>query len=128
MSPTLVQKTPQDQPDFLPNVLRIAEILASFKGKLIKAYDLRELTVVADCFVLCSVSSEPQFKAVYNGVREGMKTVGVSPLRVEGEVTGGWLIVDYGNIVLHVFRETAREFYDLDGLWGDAPQVALDLD
>ena len=106
---------------------RIAQLAADHKAVGIKAYDLRELTLIADAFVICSASSEPQMKAVLNAVRDGMKEVGVRPLNTEGEATGGWLVLDYGATVFHLFRTEARAFYDLDGLWGDAPEVALGL-
>ena len=124
----LVKKDAPVEADFLPNVLRIADISANFKATDVVAYDVRGLTVVADCFVFTSVRNEPQLKALFNGVKDGMKEAGVSPLRVEGELTGGWVILDYGTIIVHIFREKTREFYDLDGLWGDAPMVDLRLE
>jgi len=103
-------------------------LAANVKARDIRAYDLRGLTVIADSFVICSASSEPHFKAVYNSVKEGMKEVGVAPLHTEGISRGHWRVLDYGNIIVHIFREEAREFYDLDGLWGDAPEINLKLD
>jgi len=123
----LVKKSPGAEEDFLPDVLRMADLAADVKALDIKACDVRGLTLIADCFVMCSASSQPQFKAIFNRVKDGMKAVGVAPLRAEGVMTGHWLILDYGTIIFHVFREEAREFYDLDGLWGDAPQIGLDL-
>lgn len=94
----------------------------------IRAYDVRGLTLVADSFLICAASSEPQFKAVCSAIREGMREVGVKPLRVEGSTKGEWVILDYGTIICHVFREKARAYYDLDALWADAPQIPLDLE
>ena len=119
----LVKKSSAPQPDFLPTVLRVAALAAEHKAIDIKAYDLRGLTLIADSFIICAASSQPQFKAIYNGVREGMKAVGVAPLHAEGSLRGKWLVLDYGTVILHVFREEARAFYDLDGLWGDAPEI-----
>ena len=118
----------ENKAEFLPNALRIASLAADYKALDLRAYDIRGLTLVADCFILCSASSTPQFKAITKGVMEGMKEIGVRPLHAEGELTGGWMVIDYGVILFHVFRKAAREFYDLDGLWGDAPQIDLDLD
>lgn len=126
--PKLVKKSTDKEQDFRPNALRIASIAADFKAVDIVALDLRGLTDVADCFVLCSAASTPQFKAIYNGLKEGMKEIDVRPLRAEGELAGSWLILDYGTIVVHILREEARGFYDLDGLWGDAPRLTLDLE
>jgi ribosome-associated protein len=97
----LVRKSKHTEPDFLPNTIRIAEYAAEHKARDIKAYDLRGLTVIADVFVICSA---------------------------EGDPSVGWLLIDFGNIVVHVFREKARAFYDLDGLWGDAPEIELGID
>lgn len=124
----LIKKKKSDEIDFLPNVRKMASIVYGFKAGNINACDLRELSALTDCFLMCSVTSEPQLKAVYHGVRRGMKEIGVSPLHAEGEISSNWLVLDYGNIMLHIFREKAYEFYDLEGLWADAPVVDLDLD
>ena len=126
--PVLVKKAKTSQPDFLPNTVRIGALAADHKAIDIRAYDVRGLTLIADVFLICSAASEPQLRAIFNGVKEGMKALGVGALHTEGRVHGGWLVMDYGNIVFHIFREEAREFYDLDGLWGDAPEVDLGLD
>lgn len=118
-------------PDFLAKVLRIGSIAADYKAIDLKAYDVRGLTVIADAFVVCSAASEPQLRAIFDGVREGMKEVGVAPLYSEGAkgaITGGWLVIDYGDIVFHVFRQESREFYDIDGFWGDAALIDLGVD
>jgi len=74
------------------------------------------------------VTSEPQLRAVTSIAREDMKEQGYSVLQVEGDHKCGWLIVDYGDVIFHVFREKAREFYDLDRLWADAREIKLELD
>lgn len=124
----LIKKSVEHEPDILPNARRIASIAQKFRAKDIEGYDVRELTVLTDCFLMCSVTSEPQLKAVYNGVREAMKEIGLLPLHAEGEISSNWLVLDYGVIIFHIFRERAYEFYDLGGLWGDAPLLDLDLD
>lgn len=127
--PRLLKKNvPQevDEP-FLVTTRRMAELAADKKAKDIRAYDVRGLTVLADAFVMCTVTSEPQMKAVFNAVKEGLKEIGVAPLHTEGATQDGWLLLDYGAVILHLFREQARSFYDLDGLWGDAPEIPLNL-
>lgn len=121
-------KEAQAEPDFLAATRRIAELAADRKAIDIKAYDVRELTLIADSFVMCSAASEPQMKAILNAVRDGMKEVGLQPFHAEGEPSGSWLVLDFGGIIFHLFRVEAREFYDLDGLWADAPEITLDLD
>lgn len=126
--PKLVKKQQSEEKDFLPNLLRMGSIAADFKASKIRALDVRELTLISDCFLICSVSSEPQLKAVYNGIRERMKEeTGLKPLNTEGEFSSNWVILDYGAMLVHIFREKARELYDLDGLWGDAPEINLEL-
>lgn len=124
----LVKKADRHVENILPNVRRIADLLANFKAIDVRAYDVRGLTIIADCFIMCSAGSVPQFKAMYNGVREGMKEIGVAPLHEEGAAASHWIVLDYGTIIVHLFRGEAREFYDLDGLWADAPLIPLDLD
>ena len=126
--PKLIKPPTSTETDFLPNVLRIAALAADRKALDIRAYDMREVTPLADCFLLCSATSEPHFRAIFNGIREGMKEIGVAPVASEGEFGGRWLLLDYSTIFVHIFREEARAFYDLDGFWGDAPRIELDLD
>jgi len=106
----------------------MADLAADRKARDIKAYDVRGMTLVADALVVCTVTSEPQLKAVYNALREGMKEVGVAPYRCKGVFSSGWVLLDYSDVIFHLFREPARVFYDLDGMWGDAPEIPLDLD
>ena len=117
-----------NEPDFLPSTRRIAALAADSKAVAIRAYDVRELTPIADSFVICTAASEPQVKAVLRNVKAGMKEIGLAPLHTEGTSNSGWLVLDYGAIIFHVFREEARDFYDLDGLWGDAPAIDVGLD
>lgn len=116
-----------EPPEFMPVVLRIANLADEHKAKDIRAFDVRELTLVADAFVVCTATSEPQLRAIFNAVKVGLKEVGVKQLHSEGTFAGGWLVMDYGIVIFHIFREEARAFYDLDGLWGDAPQIDLEL-
>ena len=112
----------------LAKVRAVGELAAEKKARNIRAFDVRGLTLMADVFVLCSVGSEPQLRAVTSIAREDMKEKGYQVLRVEGDHKCGWLIVDYGDVIFHVFRDTAREFYDLDRLWADAPEIKLELE
>lgn len=124
----LVKKAPKDDVEFLPNARRIAAAMQDFKAKNIKGFDVRELTVLTDCIMMCTVTSEPQLKAVHRGVRACMTEIKVLPLHSEGASDSNWLVLDYGIILVHIFRESAFEFYGLDSLWGDAPAVDLALE
>ncbi len=124
----LVKKSAEKEPDFLPNTRRIAALADEKKAVNIRAYDVRGLTLVADTFVICTATSEPHLKAIYSAVREGMRAINLPTLHHEGTASSNWLVLDFGSIIFHVFRQEAREYYDLDGLWGDAPEIELGLD
>jgi len=126
--PRLVKKLKTaTEPDFLPIARRIAALADERKAEDIKVHDVRELTLLADAFIFCTANSEPHVKAVFSSVKEGMREAGMKTLHAEGSYTSGWLVLDFGSVILHIFRKEAREFYDLDGLWGDAPEVDMGL-
>ena len=87
-----------------------------------------ELTSIAEYFVICSTGSERQSAAVADAVEERLRADhGVKPLTTEGRRTSRWILIDYGDFVVHVFTEECRKFYSLERLWGDAPNVAADI-
>ena len=95
-----------------------------------KAYDLvvletGRLSSIADYFVICSGRSDTQVQAIADGVEAHMAARGVRPLSVEGLPHGQWVLMDYGDIVIHIFYVPVREFYDLERLWVRAPRVEL---
>jgi len=95
-----------------------------------KAYDLivlavGELTSLAEYFVLCTGRSDTQVQAISQSIEENLGRRGIRPLSVEGYTRGQWVVVDYGDVVVHVFYEPVREFYDLDRLWARAPRLRL---
>ncbi|HVL97436.1 MAG TPA: ribosome silencing factor [Solirubrobacteraceae bacterium] len=111
-----------------PNEL-VAAIAAYASDK--KAIDLVELDVAeilgyADYFVVCSGNTDRQTKAIHDGILEGMKKEhGIVPRRVEGLPEARWILMDYLDVVVHVFTPDAREFYRLEQLWGEAPKRAV---
>jgi ribosome-associated protein len=92
------------------------------------ALDLRDLKGVADYFLIVSGSSEVQVKAIADAVEERLKTHGTSPWHVEGLEGRRWVLLDYVEVVVHVFHEKTREYYLLERLWGDARKVELGLE
>jgi ribosome-associated protein len=92
------------------------------------ALDLRELGAVCDYFLLCSASSEVQVKAVAEHVEEVLREKGRRPWHVEGLEGRRWVLLDYVEVVVHVFHDRTREYYLLDRLWGDARSVDLGLE
>jgi ribosome-associated protein len=87
--------------------------------------DVRGLTSIADYFIICSGRSDRQVQSIAQGVEENLGHSGVSPLSVEGAQRGHWVLIDFSDVIVHVFYEPVREFYDLDGLWGHAPRAEL---
>ena len=110
-------------PDFLPNTLRICAAADEHKAIDIRAYNVQGLTLVADVFVICGAASEPQVRAIFRAVKDSMAEAGVRALHTELALKGVWSVIDYGDIIFHLFRGEARTFYDLDGLWADAPLI-----
>jgi len=87
--------------------------------------DVAALLTITDYFVICSVASGPQLKAVTEAVEDRIRTgLDRRPVRREGDAEGGWLLLDYIDVVVHVFGEEEREYYDLERLWSDAPRPA----
>ena len=98
---------------------------------------IKELSSVTDYVVICGASSDRQVKTLSKGVQDGLLKASVNddggggggkekPLSVEGERVGQWVLMDYGNVVVHIFLKSERERYDLEGLWVDAPRVEFD--
>lgn len=87
--------------------------------------DLRNISTITDYLVICSAQSEPQIKAIANGVEQALKeSARRSPLAVDGFPTSQWIVIDYGDVMLHIFHEQKRGVYALEDLWSDAPQVS----
>jgi ribosome-associated protein len=107
---------------------RAAEAALAKKARDLVALDLRDLGAVCDYFLVCSASSEVQVKAVAENVEEKLREAGVRPWHVEGLEGRRWVLLDYVEVVVHVFHEKTREYYLLDRLWGDARSVDLGLD
>ncbi|MGB0716122.1 MAG: ribosome silencing factor [Phycisphaerae bacterium] len=101
----------------------VARIVTDSKAEDVVVLDLRSMSSVTDVVVICSGTSERQMRAAADHVVEYGKKVGQRPFGFCGYDTGAWIIVDFVDVVLHVFAKPYREYYDLELLWGDAPQV-----
>ncbi len=86
--------------------------------------DVRGLTSIADYFIICSGRSNRQVRAVAEFVQMDLKNKGIKPLSVEGQKEGHWVIMDYGQVIIHIFYEPVRTLYDLESLWIDAKRIA----
>jgi len=85
--------------------------------------DVRNLTSVSDIFIICSGRSNRQVSAIAEYIEVNLKKHAIKPLSVEGKKEGHWILLDYGHIIIHVFYEPVRAFYDLEGLWIDAKRI-----
>ena len=103
--------------------LLAAEVCSDKKAKDIVVLDVRKITTISDYFIVCSTSNERQARAIAEDLRLKMRDLGKRELGVEGMQDGRWVLQDFADIVLHIFHESQREFYDIDGLWSDAKQV-----
>jgi ribosome-associated protein len=88
--------------------------------------DVRGISTVTDYFLLCSGKSTPHVESIAAAIRDALKTDGIRPLHAEGVAASGWILLDYGDVLAHVFLEDTRAYYALERLWGDAPTVEVD--
>ena len=126
---------PQSQPDtqradsqMTPETIlsAVAERASDRKAEEIVTLDLRAIGGFADYFLICTGRSDRQCRAIHDAIHLGMKTEhGMLPARVEGVSEGHWILMDYLDVVVHVFTPETREHYRLEQLWGDAPRVEL---
>ncbi len=121
----------KSQPATAPDVeARCREVVAAAEDR--KAYDLRvlqlgEVTSLTDYFLICSGTSGRQVKAIADAIEQTMKGEGVRPLQIEGYKNARWVLMDYGDFVVHIFDQETRLFYRLERLWADAPDVTSDF-
>ena len=87
--------------------------------------DVQKLTSVTDHVIICTSKSTPQTKAIVDHLRQELKQMDVQPLHVEGYEKLNWVLLDYVNVVIHIFLPEYREFYDLERLWGDAKKIRI---
>ncbi len=93
------------------------------KASNLVALDVHNLTSFADVFILCSGRSNRQVNAIAEHIQTDLKKHKIKPLSVEGVGDGQWVLLDYGHVIIHVFYDPVREFYDLEGLWLDARRI-----
>ena len=113
-----------DRSPILANVQKIVDALDDKRAKNITVLDLLGISSSLDFFVVATGESEPQLKALEDAVKERLKEEGTYPKGVEGP-SNRWVLLDYGNVVVHLMSPDARDFYDLEGLWADAEVVEV---
>ncbi|MCE5312310.1 MAG: ribosome silencing factor [Nitrospiraceae bacterium] len=102
---------------------KAAQAASDKKAKEIVILKLRDLSVICDYFVICSGDSTTQVKAISENVGKVLKEKGSSPIGSEGESNAHWVLIDYGDVIVHVFEGETRRYYELEKLWLDAPRI-----
>ena len=105
---------------------RAAKLALEKKARDPMVIDLRQFGYVCDWYVVAAGDSEPQVRAIAEGIESGLREIGEKPWHVEGKSEKQWILLDYVDIVVHVFHSRARENYMLERLWGDAPREMFD--
>lgn len=95
------------------------------KPKRLTVINIRDYSSFADYLVIMSGTSDRQVRALADGIREKLKKLGLLPLGVEGEQAAQWILMDYDDIIVHIFQETVRQFYDLERLWSEAKRIDI---
>lgn len=108
----------------LERAQRCAELAFDKKAYDICVRDISRVSSIADYMVLISGSSDKQNQAIADSIRTGLKKFG-KVIDIEGATDGKWIVMDYGDVLVHIFHDQLRRYYDLDGLWGMAPEVEL---
>lgn len=107
--------------------LQAVEFALDKKGFNIKLIEVKELSSLTDYLLLISGRSDRQVQAIAENIKIEFKTLEQGlPLAIEGMAQGRWVLLDYGSVMIHVFQEQVREFYDLEGLWSEAPEIKLE--
>jgi ribosome-associated protein len=103
--------------------LKIADVLTDTPASDTVLLEITEISSIADFFLLCSGENERQLRAIMEEIKEKMAEENVRPLRIEGSPQSGWIVLDFGDVVTHIFDMELREYYRLDQLWSEAPRV-----
>ena len=108
------------------SAILLAKALDGKKGEEIKVLKTEGLTTLADYFVICTATSTTQIKAMSDACEEAMEKQGERVHHIEGHRDGAWLLMDFSCVIVHVFTDEARKFYDLERLWGVAEEIPLE--
>lgn len=112
--------------DFTDALETFVRAVMGKKAENLIVLDVRNLTSVADAFIICSGRSNRQVQAIAEHIQAELKKRHKKPLSVEGLAEGHWALLDYGDVIIHIFYEPVRLFYDLEGLWMDAARINTD--
>lgn len=105
---------------------RVYELATDKKARDIVILELKDLTILTDYFIICSGDSTTQVRAIVEYIEENLGKAGFKPLSIEGLSYSHWVLMDYGDIIVHVFEEETRHYYELEKLWLDAPMIEVE--
>lgn len=106
---------------------KAAEILDSKKGIDIKVVYIKDVSILSDYLVIATGTSSTHVKSLAEEVEFQLKELGIVPTHIEGHRSNSWILIDYGNLIVHVFSEDTRKFYDLERLWKDGKEIELNF-
>lgn len=127
-SPSKETTVPEEADPSRDRALLCVKAAIDKKAENAKVLNLTDLSGFTDYFVICSGTSDRQVQAISDSVESTMKKAGWPSLSVEGHNEGRWVLMDFGDVVVHIFLDALREYYDLENLWSDAPQVKIPSD
>ena len=114
----------EQQTDVQDRAIECARIVADNRGRDVVVLDMREIVKWVDYIVIGTGTSRRQIAAIADEIESAMAKLGEKRIGIEGYQTGNWVVIDYADIIVHLFNDESREYYELEELWGDAPRVA----
>jgi ribosome-associated protein len=117
--------TKKKEPDSRKRVLLCINASLEKKAKELVILNVKEISTFTDYFLIMSGTSDRQVRAIADAIQENLKLADILPLGIEGEAAGQWILMDYDDVVIHIFLETIRSFYDLERLWTEAPRMLV---
>lgn len=111
--------------ELIEKVKTVTDALEDKKGVNITVLDLSSVSDITDCFVICSGTNRSQIQALSDGAEEALAKMSIMHKGIEGYDTANWILMDYGDLVVHVFDKDSRELYDLERVWADAEKVEI---
>ena len=106
-----------------PSIDLFVNAVLGKKARQVVLLDVQAMTTMANTFIICSARSNRQVTAIADFISANLKDQGKKALNIEGRKEGHWVLMDYGDVIIHIFLEPIRSFYDLEGLWGDARRI-----
>lgn len=113
------------EPDSRQRALLCVNASLEKKAKDLIILKVKEISAFADYFIIASGTSDRQVRAIADAIQENLKKAGILPMGIEGEAPGQWILMDYSDVIIHIFLDNVRTFYDLERLWSEAPRMAV---